>query len=208
MILSRKLVLWACGLAISAILAALYVFTPDFSSERVQQAAVAGAIVVVGWIFTFATREVGVLLDYRRKSEDMQFVLRAEIYDYQNVLDDGSIDEALAVLKRRYNANKKEGAEMYFSRISAPVVFDAMAKEIYFLPEGVIDVVVQFYSSLSQVSLFSAEFREDQFKQLPEKSKYAAFEDYLRLRQEARELAELAVRSLNKSLGIEVRNVR
>lgn len=173
----------------------------DFSNIKIQQALLAGGLVATGWIVTFGLRELQVYLERRQKSIDLQYALRGEIYDYSEMFDDGNVDDIIQELENRLK--EKDGVNPpFFPLISEPVVFNNLVSEIYFLPQNVIDDVVQFYSMLSDVRLLAEDFRTDPFIELSNAGKLDAYGDFVELRENIRKHGLDTVAMLNKCLRV------
>lgn len=183
----------------------LWQFEFAFNDAKVQQALIAGGFLSAGWIVTLLGREIGLLVDRRENSVDLQLALRAEIYDYSIMLDDTDADTTVQdnvdyIRKRVLDA--EDGKLPFIHSVSEAVIFKNLAEKMPILPPAVIDGVVQFYSVLSDVRLMVDDIRRDDFGKLDDKYQADAFERYLRLRATAVALANNALNCLNESLGV------
>lgn len=190
-------VLIVLGLVTAALLFGLSQFSLDLSDARVQQGAVAAALVVLGWFVTFALTEWREVRTRDQKSRDIQAAFKAELVDYSAALDDGDFDAVIEDLKRRAEA---EAGTIFFPLVSDPVIFNSLTSEVALLPEGLIDDVIQFYSLLSDVQLFAKELRGQPFSTISREGKVSAYIDYLGMRAGAALIALEASVAISKSL--------
>lgn len=197
--MSRRSLVFTALLLVISLLAVLFQIDFDFSDKRVQQAAIAAAVVMSGWIVTFAFREGSQLIDRVQKSRDLQLAFRAEIEDYSETLDDGDQQEAIDRIRQRLRENDKK--PIFFPLISEPIIFEKLASEVHILPEAVISYAIRFYSMLSDVRLFAEELRGEEFKALGTESKIDAFSDYIMMRATCCEFAHEALVEIDVSLG-------
>ena len=157
----------------------------DLTEVRVQQTIVAGVFLASGWVLTFLLRELSNELARKQSSIDAQEVFRAEIMDYSEALNDKRHDMSIAKVRDEIIAagDGKNAIYKFVPRISSPVVFEARATDITLLPEVAIDNVVQFYSILSDVTIFAEDLGRDEFKNWPAETRANALFDYFELRR-------------------------
>lgn len=201
--MTRSLLLTLCVLTIGALLFAIYQIDFDLADPRVQQGAIAATVVITGWLVAFVFREAGAIFDRAEQSRDLQTALRAEIFDYAEAL---TVDDPAAWRKQmrldvlQAGSSGKTAFYPYFARISEPVIFDQLIKDVLLLPENTIDVVIQFYSTLSDLRLFIEELREEEFRKLNEERRLTAYLDLLSMQVTVVELGRMAVDQLDRSL--------
>lgn len=183
-------VVLALGYALSA-------FELKLDDTRIQQAAVAATLVVLGWFVTFALTEWREARSREQKSRDIQSAFNAELIDYSVSLDDGDHDMVIEALEKRVRA---DASTVFFPLVSDPVIFNSLTSEVTFLPGAVIDDVIQFYSMLSDVQLFANELRSDAFANVTVGGKLDACRDYIAMRAEAALLALQATVAISESL--------
>jgi len=199
--MSRTALLIFCAVCLGVLLAFVAWVSPDFSEARLQQAVVAGAFLAAGWIVTFAFREAGILAERRQKRDDLMLALRAEIFDYSEMLRD-EFDSEITALEHAVATDPDY--HPFFPMVSDPVIFQALSADAHMLPVRVIDDVIQFYSMLSDLALMVEDLRSDEAKQLPPARRLPMYLDYIEMRRAASELAEISVRALSLSNGMEI----
>ncbi|MGY6632371.1 MAG: hypothetical protein ACXIU8_01315 [Alkalilacustris sp.] len=195
--------LWLSAALVGGLVAALVAVRPDLSDHRVQQAALAGAVVGVGWFVTFILREFGAVTARTRRRQDVELALRAEIFDYTEALDDGDpVAEADALRDVVLAAGDKRRAAYlpYFPRISPPVVFEAVRDDLPTVSSFAMDSIVQFYSMLSDITSFAEDLRSPEFQTLPAARRVVAYADYLEMRGTTVRIGLHAIDQLNLSL--------
>ncbi len=191
------------ALLLLAFAVGLRVLPLDFEQTGVQQATIAGSVVAGGWIMTFLLRELSDSISRERKSRDLQKALAAEISDYAATLhvDDPrywktSVEQD--VMKGGYTL--EDAFFPYFARISEPVIFNRIADDVSLLPENVIDSVIQFYSTLSDLRLFIEDVNSEDFRRLERSRRVVGYKDLTDLLTTTEEIANDAVLNLTRSL--------
>lgn len=162
-------------------------------------AFISSIIGAAGW---FVTYRLTISLDDRRRKEkirDFQIALRAEIRSELKNLERFDLDRVLADVETRYR--EEEGFSVAVPRLAKHVVFDAIAKEIHILPEGVIDPVVLYVRQRQVVESMAQDMRDDTFRTLSKDRQLAMYSDYLGLWKSWKQLAYDAERALG-SQGI------
>ena len=180
--------LWLSAFLVAGLVGVLLAVQPDLSDRRVQQAALAGTVLAVGWFVTFLLRELGTINARSRRRKDVELALRAEIFDYTEALDDGDpVAEADALHQKVIDAGdgKKTAHIPYFPQISPPVVFQAVRDDLPTVSSAAIDSLVQFYSMLSDITSFAEDLRNPAFQRLAAARRVVAYTDYLEMRATA-----------------------
>jgi hypothetical protein len=166
-------------------------------------AVVSFLAVALGW---FVTHRQNIGREASRRQErikDVQTALRAEMRSHWRRL--GPIDlEAraeLIVAKIRDAAEKGQDFTPFIPREDHSVIFSAVAHEIHILPNDVIDPVVLYYTHANAISQFVDDLRADKFAALDPSRKIEMYRDYIGMKEQARELAEEAIRAIDVSLS-------
>jgi hypothetical protein len=146
------------------------------------------------------------LLDVRRRRErikDVQTSLRAEIRSHWRRLGHQDLAARAELIVRRMTeaAKTNQSYAPFIPREDRNIIFDALTIEINILPNDVIDPVVLYYTQINAISHFSEDLRGEQFKLLDAKRRIEMYEDYIAMKEQARDFAEEAIRALDRSLA-------
>ena len=201
--MSQGALYFLIALLVVALGVALKAVPLDFEQTSVQQAAIAGTVVAGGWIMTFLLRELSDSIARDQKSRDLQKALAAEIHDYTvslHVHDPEQWKRNVEADVMRGGSTLEDGFFPYFAKISEPVIFNRIAGDISLLPEDVIDAVIQFYSTLSDLRLLIDDLNSLEFRRLEKARRVIGYKDLTDLLTTAAAIAKDAGKSLEMSL--------
>ena len=157
--------------------------------------------IVLGAILTGAFKIGQDLHKRNERIKDFQIALRAEIrselYRYKLL----NLDSHLDTIITNINNSSKVTYTPFVPREPNTLIFSKIAKDVYILPEDVIDPVVLYYKQLSTISQFIDDLRSDRFSQLDARRKIAMYTDYISMMKRCVELAQDAHRALDESLA-------
>ncbi|PSJ56009.1 hypothetical protein [Kumtagia ephedrae] len=129
------------------------------------------------------------------KIRDFQIALRAEIRAELRNLSQYDIELQRREVKHRYDT--VEGYSVSVPRPVRQAVFDALIQDIHILPETVIDPVVLFARQRNALASLVEDMRDPAFRILSKDQQMAMYEDYLRMWETWRDLAQNAEAALN-----------
>lgn len=176
--------------------------TEDPLAPPIVQAIVAGGIVGLGWIVTFATQEYRRWREREEMRTDIQMALRAEISDFAAAVDYAGLEEYGKEIEAEIRAGG-DGAGAFRVFVPHPkdrVIFDALSESIRHLGAGAVDHVVWFYSQLVDVEAFAEDLRSREFQKLPASRRAEAWRHYIQMLIEAKSRADQAKAALTVAL--------
>ncbi|WP_179381198.1 hypothetical protein [Jannaschia marina] len=198
--MSRRAFLVLAFLSVFGLVLALWArIELDWANARVQGTALAGTFIALGWVATFFFREFSASIERRLRSSDIQRALLAEIADYAETLELSDAEGMKDDLAREIAANP--AFRPYFFRVSAPVIFEANDEAVPLLPEEVIDDVIAFYSTLSDLRSMIEDLRDPAFGLLDGARRLRSYRDYVDLMANTARLARDAAVRLDDSLA-------
>ena len=162
-------------------------------------AVISSLVTAVGWLVNYRT-SLGLEKERRlEKVRDFQIALRAEIRSELHHLKEVDFAGNLAKIETRY-AKSKDYSVLVTSLVRH-VVFDTLVKEIYVLPEAVIDPLILYARQRQIVDQFAADMRIDSFRHTPQAQQLEMYRKYLDLMSHMLRLAQEAVAALDSALG-------
>ena len=166
-------------------------------TDEMRTALIAALLVVGGWFVTFLFQQ-----EERAGDQiDLMIAIRAEAWVFLNDLrQNAETDHARGVLAELESSGGKAAA--FFPQPAPPLVFEANAGHVARLPSEVVDEVVQFYSLLGAVRQFALELREPLFLARPQAVRRHAYVTYFKNYRDLGDLADAAVVSLNRAIGV------
>lgn len=196
----RGLLLFVCLCLVGGLFWGILQIDFNLQDTRVQQGAIAAAVVAAGWLVTFGFREVSVWIERKERSRDILVAISAEIYDYSEAisLDDASAWVAKVTEDVRQGGDSEEDAFYPFiSKISEPVIFNKLVEQVHLLPEESIDTTIQFYSMLSDLRLFVEDLRSEDFCKISAERRLIGYVDLIDMRMTTVDIAKEALRVLD-----------
>jgi hypothetical protein len=162
-------------------------------------AVISSLVTAVGWLVNYRT-SLGLEKERRlEKVRDFQIALRAEIRSELHHLREVDFAANFAKIEARYRESKKYS--VLVTSLVQHVVFDTLVKEIYLLPEAVIDPVILYSRQRQIVDQFASDMRIDSYKLTSQSNQLEMYRTYLDLMTHMRRLAEQALVALETSLG-------
>lgn len=163
---------------------------------RIRQAAVAGAVVALGWLVNGwqNRRERRALRAERLR--DAHRALFAEIRAYlSQLVSRAALDEYRDGMVARMRADPdfvplvpREGNDR---------VFAALIEEIHILPRVTIDPLVTCYSHPHAIEALADDMRASGFAALPQERRIALYEDYIRMKALALDYGEYCLKVID-----------
>ncbi len=169
----------------------------------VVAAVISALIQVIGWL---AAERRDVKADRRRRAErvrDVQVALRAEIRGFLHQAGQPGGDErkaAASAVEERIMQDEGGAFVPFVPKMTAPVVFDAVVREIHVLPVQVIDPVVLFYRQTKILSDMADDLRGDRYGALSSPRRAALYRDFIAVTEQAIRFADQANAILQRSL--------
>ena len=196
----RGLLLAACIAIIGGLILVILRIDFDLTDAKVQQGAIAAAVVATGWLVTFAFREVSTLIERHQQSRDILIALSAEVHDYAEGISLDNPAKWIEMVTKDVTEGGNEPETAFYpfiSQISEPVIFNKLADQIHLLPEEPIDTTIQFYSILSDLRLFVEDLRSEEFRKLSAERRLLGYIDLIDMRITTVEIANEALRLMN-----------
>ena len=179
--------------------AAVFLFLKDrFTTDDIRylyQAAMAGGVVVGGWIFTFMVQSWRDEAQRERHEEEMLLALWAEIRDFMRDLETAwkgiSAAPALASDAARIRALRvaalggdkatqrllseqiaagdgtRRGFHAFTASPKEPVIFNALKSETHRLPTETLQPIVRFYAQLGDLTSLAHDLQRPEYARLP-----------------------------------------
>jgi hypothetical protein len=172
--------------------------------DPLRPGLLAALVVVAGWIVTFLFQELGRSQD----QTDLMLALRAEIFVIREQIDPDQTRSYLDRLRQEFAAARNSATDFrpFVTMPPDATVFDGVVGQVTRLPSETVDEVIQFYSLLSDVKVFATDLRSNEFQALATDRREMALCDYVETRIRLAEIADEALDSLNKAIGLERRN--
>ncbi|MCA8880173.1 MAG: hypothetical protein KDA73_09490 [Rhodobacteraceae bacterium] len=156
---------------------------PPGDQWRVAQAVVAGGVVALGWIVTFAVQE------YRRAEEradrvrDTLLALTEEIFTALDRLDAHDIaGEARDAQKKILSGEGEHPYRPFSISQSPPTIYESVSDSVALLPPGVLEPVVRFYAFYSDLTTIIEDTHRADHALLASKRRKALHEELTRVR--------------------------
>jgi hypothetical protein len=162
-------------------------------------AVISSLVTAVGWLVNYRT-SLGLEKERRlEKVRDFQIALRAEIRSELHHLREVDFAANFAKIEARYGESKDYS--VLVTSLVQHVVFDTLVKEIYLLPEAVIDPLILYARQRQIVDQFASDMRLDTFRNAPKAQQLEMYRKYLDLMSHMLRLAQAAVAALDFALG-------
>jgi hypothetical protein len=162
-------------------------------------AVISSLVTAIGWLVNYRT-SLGLEKERRlEKVRDFQIALRAEVRSELPHLREVDFAANFAKIETRYS-ERKDYSVLVTSMVPH-VVFDTLVKEIYLLPEPVIDPVILYARQRQIVDQFASDMRLDSFRHTSQAHQLEMYKNYLDLMTHMRRLAQEALAALETGLG-------
>lgn len=172
------------------------------SDWRINSAVIAGGVVAMGWLFTFAVQQLRDEQTRHTTRNEIMLALAAEILDAlrDRVKDDLSRDIA------EISAGIRKGdRHLFIPAPKEPRVFEGLVAQLPILPKAPLNAVVAYYTQVYDLRNYARDLQSDRFfrsLQSADGREYAAnaFYHYGSMRKKTDDLGVNALHLLNDAM--------
>lgn len=138
------------------------------ASPTLLPAALAGAVVALGWLVTFILRQYETLEDRDQTRRDTLLALRQEVFTVLETLEKTNWAENAKTVQAKI-ANPPGGKTAFFSFSSTetrPIIFETVAQNLRFMDEVTVGAVVRFYAEFNALRGLIDDTKRQDFREL------------------------------------------
>lgn len=170
-------------------------------------ALITGTVIAIGWLATSTASAYRDDLESDQARRDTLTALRSEIFTFVEALDAIAISQNAQTMSdriRKGGPNGKGGAGKFnpFSvQESAPVVFEALARDVRSLNTQTVRVVVRFYAVYTDLRTFIGDTRLDDVKNMSVPRRVTLNARLTQRRKNSLAWGLAAIEAINEELG-------
>lgn len=177
----------------------------DRLDVRVQQAIIAGLIIVAGWVAGFVFQEERRQRERKAQEFDLLLALRSEVFTIVEKLDNHAISDNAAKVQAKVRDHGDHPDKAYFpfaASESPATVYDAVSGQLHVIKPDTLEQVLRFYAAFSELATMVADTHRDEFRALEATRRASWHEELTRQRKATLYWGLRALEAVNRSLGV------
>ncbi|MDD9741192.1 MAG: hypothetical protein RID15_07375 [Marinovum algicola] len=190
---------------LAALVPIVLVFSGDGLDVRLRQAALAGLIIVTGWLATFIFQEERRQRDRSEQELDLLMALRSEVFTIVEKLDKHPITRQAEEVERNIamGGDDPTGAYFPFSASESPAtVYDAVSGQLHVINAATLEPVLRFYAAFSELGTMVADTHRAEFPRLEARRRITLHKELTQQRRATLYWGLRALEDINLKIGV------